>query len=538
MIKLMVVEDEKILCEGICRVGNWEALGVEICGTAENGKEALQKIQENKPDIILTDVVMPVMDGIALAGKVYEQHPEIRLVFLSGHEEFEYVRQAMEYRACHYLLKPAKIEKIEEVVAELRDDILKEREKAQEEARLHKKLEQSMPILREHYMNQLLLGTESDEERILHQFAFLNIPLQSRYTAVMICQPDHDLAGGRTAEKLILLQLQEICQAVAGRDYETVVFTDLKDRTVIAVNVPQAGWAKSVLPDLQEKASRIQMEAETRMNLSVSLGIGRMSYSISDLARAYREAEYALGYRFFMGNRSVIYIGDVEKDDDRNIISLEQQEEELITCIKAGDLAGVELWSTRYFESMARCAVGGQSFVYEEMNMFIGLLLRELRGKVLEGEQDFLTELENLREALRNRGNHAVLTEWQEQISAVLQSIAKKIRQNRTLRNEGLIEKAKKYICQNLSGDVSLITVADMVYVSPNYLSFLFRESGENFKDYVVKTKMQRATEMMQNSSYSLGQIAAALGYRDGRYFSQVYKKYQEGINAEGGGQK
>ena len=160
MVKMMVVEDEKILRDGICRVGNWDVLEVEICAVAGNGKEALQMIEENRPDIILTDVVMPVMDGIEFARQVYERYPEIRILFLSGHEEFEYVKKAMEYKACNYLLKPAKIEKIEEVVSEIKDEIVKSREKAMEEERLRRKLEQSMPILREHYMNQLLMGTE------------------------------------------------------------------------------------------------------------------------------------------------------------------------------------------------------------------------------------------------------------------------------------------------------------------------------------------------------------------------------------------
>ena len=534
MVKMMVVEDEKILRDGICRVGNWEALEVEICGAAENGQDALHKIEDCKPDIILTDVVMPVMDGIEFAGKVYAKYPEIRMIFLSGHEEFEYVKKAMEYKACNYLLKPAKIEKIEEVVAEIRDEILKERQRALEEDRLQRKLEQSMPVLREHYMNQLLTSPEYNEEERLNQFAFLNIDLGIRNIAVLICQPDRE-PEERSDVKIFLLRLQEICQNVMGNECKNVVFTDLKDRIVMVVNYPETGRLKEVLPYLQGKAARIQAEAEQLGGASISLGIGRPVLDMRYLAKAYREAEYALGYRFFMGNRSVIYIGDIEKEEQRDWISMEQREEELTACIKAGDIAGMERRLEQYFQILSQCAAGGQDFVYEEIAMFTGSLLRELRGKVPEGEQDFLTELEELRENLRVKDAHIVLTELQRQMSAVVESVTEKINQNRALRNEGIIEKAKKYVHHNLSGDVSLITVADMVYVSPNYLSFLFREGGENFKDYVVRVKMQRASEMMEDGNYSLGQIASALGYKDGRYFSQVYKKYQESAKTSGG---
>lgn len=525
MIKLMVVEDERILREGICRVGDWESYDVEICGVAANGKEALQKIEEQKPDVILTDVVMPIMDGIELAKNVYEQYPEIRIIFLSGHEEFEYVKKAMEYKASNYLLKPAKIEEIVRVVSEVRDEIERERKRIQEEERIRKKLEKSIPVLQEHYMNQVLSGLESNEAKIKRQLEFLNIDLECRNMAVMICESDTELEE-KMSSRIFLMQLNEICQSVISREYRCIVFTDLKDRVVIVLNYPDTMHTKEILLYLQGKALRIQAEMEEYWGRSVSMGIGRVAASIRYLSKAYKEAEYALSYRFFMGNKSVIYIGDIEKEEHKDLFLIEQKEAELLACVKAGDITGTERQTEVYFKLLGECAVCGQTFIYEEITEFVSLLLKELREKVLEGEENFLVELEDLLEELRRKNTYGTLVELQKQVGDVLQNIAEKINHNRLLRNEGIIEKAQKYVQQNLSGDVSLITVAEMVYVSPNYLSCLFKESGENFKDYVIRVKMQKAKEMMESEKYTLSQIALALGYKDGRYLSQVYKKY------------
>lgn len=527
MIKMMVVEDETILREGICRVGNWEALEVEICGAAGNGKEALQQMIKCRPDIILTDVVMPVMDGIELARQVHEQYPDIRVIMLSGHEEFAYVKKAMDYKACHYLLKPAKIEKIEETVAEVRDEILQEKSRRQEEERLKMKLEASLPILREHYLNQLVNGMEYDEKKIKTQFEALNIGLETCNIAVLVCEPDRK-EQGKNDSKITLLQLTEVCQEIMSEEYHCAVFTDIRDRVVTVLNYPDGMYKKDIVLYLEGKAVRIQNEMEACANISVSVGIGRLINSIRYLSRAYKEADDALAYRFFMGNKSVIYIGDIEREENGDWLLLEQAKEEVLACIKAGDVAGLEQQIDRYFLLLGQHSAWEQSHIYEEVAILVNYLFRFIRGIQAEAQNGSLPELDRLAENLRKKDAFATLAELQMQVNLVVRNIADQINKDRVLRNEGIIDRAKKYVQQNVSGDVSLITVADSVYVSPNYLSFLFKESGENFKDYVIRTKMQKAKAMIESGKYSMNQIALELGYKDGRYLSQVYKKYQE----------
>lgn len=529
MIKMMVVEDEKILREGICKVGNWEKYDVEISGQAENGRDALQQIQSNQPDIILTDVVMPVMDGIELTKIVHEQYPEIRVILLSGHEEFEFVKKAMEYKACNYLLKPVRMERLLEVVLEVKEEILTARKKKADDEILRKKLEDSIPILRGHYMNQLLNGHERDEQRIRQQLDFLGVNIDTENIAVMIGEVDRKSEEGDKF-RITLLQLRELCEEIIGNEFRCIVFDDLKDRIVIVLNYLKGSSIKDIVTYLQGKAVRIQKEIKELRGESVSFGIGRMVRNICYLPKAYREAENALNYRFFMGNMSILYIGDIVTEEHGKSLFVEQQEE-LLLCIRTGDCDGTKKQLQKYFQTLSQHASKGQEYILETIKMFTAYLVIFLKESSMELESEFFAELDSFIQDLGRRKNFTTLHELEEKLSMVMLHMTEKINENRILRNEGIIEKAEKYVKQNLSGDVSLITVADAVFVSPNYLSFLFKEHGENFKDYVVRIKMERATELIQTEKYNLNQIARELGYKDGRYFSRVYKKYRDGLS-------
>ncbi len=529
MIKLLVVEDEAILREGICSVGEWKQNGFEIIGAVSNGEEALREIKANVPDIILTDVVMPVVDGIELTKQVYEKYPMIKVVLLSGHEEFEYVKKAMDFKACSYLLKPAKIEQLMETLCTVRDEIYAETEREKEKDRLKKKLEESIPIVRQHLLNQLLNDIEYEDDQVEKQFEFLGIDLSTERLALILCELDSTFRD-KYETSLALLQLKEICQEVLEEEYRCIAFEDLKDRIVVILNFPAEVGRKDFLLYLEGKAVRIQKEFENRTGNIASLGLGRLISDAASLPKAYHEAEWALNYRFFMGMGSVIYIGDIEREQNEDWLMVQNKEETILECMKVGDIKGVTEALSGYFELLGQCSTKGQDYVLSKLLVFLSYLIRFMHVDKSEEETKLCEKLENLFRSLNDIGKRSTLTELEEIVTKEILEVTKAVNDSRNLRNEGIIEKAQKYIKQNLNGDVSLITVAEYVYVSPNYLSFLFKESGENFKDHVVRVKMEEAARLMEEGNLNLNQIAAALGYKDGRYLSQVYKKYY-GLN-------
>ncbi|MBC8035190.1 MAG: response regulator, partial [Chitinophagaceae bacterium] len=188
---MLIVDDEELIRNGIFQTGHWQQHEIEVIGLASDGIHALEFIREIKPDIVLTDIVMPNMDGIQLIKTLKEQYPEIKVIILSGFDEFQYAKSAIEYKVHHYLLKPAKIEVILDEVLKLKNQIQREQEKVSRDELVRKKLKESFPLLREQFLNRLVQGKTEVPENIASNFKYLEIDLSLSRLCVMVLQIDN-----------------------------------------------------------------------------------------------------------------------------------------------------------------------------------------------------------------------------------------------------------------------------------------------------------------------------------------------------------
>lgn len=528
MVKMLIVEDEEILRNGIYRTGDWNNRDVVVIGLAKNGKEALALMEEELPDIILTDVVMPVMDGITLVKTIRERYQGIKVIILSGHEEFEYAKCAIEYNASNYLLKPATIEKVVEEVLKVKKEIEAEREKQEEQQDIRQRLVESIPTLRTHFLNQFITQEVTDPDEIEKQFRFLSIPLELSNLLVMALEMDVQkgerqdlrLGGGEEKDKII-----RVCEDVMQAEYRSCAFGNGSGKVIVLFNYPVHMQTKDMIKYVEGKAVRIQKELLSRYTISVSIGIGRPAKNRSTISKTYIGALTALAYKFFMGAGSMIYLGDIESPDVDVVQNLGEVESEILLCLRSGDEGRLSELFASYFEPFAKTGGTRPESVYEEVTLLAIHMLRILRSMEYQQAAADVMDTEQILEELKMR-RLTTLDEIRLRMEGMAKQVVGHVNADRILRSQGMVVKAKEYIGTHLDRDVSLITVADAVFVSPNYLSFLFKESGEKFKDYVIRAKMEKATSLLQEGKCSLSQIAATVGYSDGRYFSQVYRKY------------
>jgi two-component system response regulator YesN len=165
MLKLMIVDDEELERNGLKRSIDWNSLGIEVMGVYENGKIALDAIRMNQPDILLTDIRMPIMDGLALAQKVSEISGNIRIIFVSGYEDFNYAKRAVELDAYKYILKPYEIDEMVTTLKEIVKECEREKDSIFEQEILKRKLEESLPLLKERFCRDLLDGKINEDNR-------------------------------------------------------------------------------------------------------------------------------------------------------------------------------------------------------------------------------------------------------------------------------------------------------------------------------------------------------------------------------------
>ena len=164
LYSILLADDEEEVRKGIIRKIDWENLGFQVVGDAENGEEALEKIEQLKPDVVMTDIRMPYMDGLTLAKRIRQKYPSTRILIFSGYDDFEYAQQAIKLNVTEYILKPVNVEELTEILNRVRENLNEEIEQRRNIRRIRESYQNSLPILKELFLNDLVKGNVPEEE--------------------------------------------------------------------------------------------------------------------------------------------------------------------------------------------------------------------------------------------------------------------------------------------------------------------------------------------------------------------------------------
>ena len=176
--KIMLVDDEEEVRTSIIRKIDWQDAGFEVIGDAENGKEALEKIEQNEPDVVLTDIRMPYMDGLEMAENIRQRYPSIKIVIFSGFDEFEYAKKAIKLNVIEYILKPVNVEELTAILKKIKKNLDEEIEQKRDVSLLRENYKRSLPILREQFLKDLV-SRQMDEMTVAERLEQYDIPLAS-----------------------------------------------------------------------------------------------------------------------------------------------------------------------------------------------------------------------------------------------------------------------------------------------------------------------------------------------------------------------
>jgi two-component system response regulator YesN len=529
MIKLLIADDEEVILYGYKNAIDWEKHGVEVVGLAENGVQALELAIDKKPDIVMTDIVMPKMNGIQLITSLKEMYPKIRTIIMSGHDEFEFAKSAIQNGVSNYLLKPVRTEMILEEVLRLKVEIEEELKKRKVNEEMRKKLLESIPLLRAQYMNTLLNSISLEEQAVEEKLAYLDINISSKNVGLMVIQLDSYAPKSKplNLEEFYAeyMQIKEICYEVMGRDKYYFVFEDRNDRMVVFLNYDKNIIDMDYVEFMTSEAEKIQNKIQDKLGETASIGISKNKSSISMIGQAYKEAISALEHRFFMGNNSIVFIGDVHIVTDEILDYPQEIEDEIIKAIRMGNYENTCNLINAFFSAIGKPEKKSKKDIYSIATILINSIYRSLI-KLDNSESDEFNR--TLLRAIKDFQEKEVVTFANiiDELKKTLYIITRKINSDRDIRKNSLVQNAVEYIQKNISKDVSLQTVADAVYISPNYLSSLFKENfSESFKDFVIRVKIEKAQELLQTTDLKVKQVADAVGYNDCRYFTKTFKK-------------
>ena len=489
MYRVYIADDEHLVIRGLKRRINWERLNCQVIGSAQDGVCALQEILELQPDIVITDILMPEMDGLEVIRRASRQIDCAYIIF-SGYSEFDYAKQALKLGTVDYLIKPVNIEEIE-------SSIMKAEERL-EQSSLRAASSLSVDQYAQLQMIRLLNGLESEAWE-LNQY--------SVFQAVVI-------GGGKGEAKQLTEQLKElenpVCRVFLAKDKNALVLVAAaKEERDIAYF---------------RKRLAVKMEKLRRQYSHCYWGLGCLCDSARELAVSYARANEMLNYCQFTGQQiDEEYVLNAYRPSDfrdwiRDIAAMAVQESET-------DEARQEmqrLAKSVVHHKLSVCAIRdlGRDLLYEMRLAFektMGEAAEKEAGEIFSASQmEDIQSIEQMQECLNGR-----IRSMRDYMSGQVLELRK-----------GQMDRIRAFIRQNLSLPLTLSQIAQSVKMNPSYVSHFFRkESGIHLFEYIAQERVKRAQDLLRTTDWKIARISSEVGYEDQRYFCQVFKK-QMGITA------
>ncbi|MBB6729473.1 response regulator [Cohnella zeiphila] len=524
MLKMIIADDEYNVREGLKEVVRWEELGVEVIADAADGLETVELCRALKPDILLTDIRMPMMDGLEAALKLKENGDPVRVIIISGAEDFGYAKTALSLNADGYILKPIKLDELRQTVRKVVDAISAERSREAQAERLERQVRENMPVLREKFLAEWTMGMYGNEKEVEDKLRFFGLPfpVEGPWTVAVVQIDDYEQAVGRYSEarkQLLGFSVHNVLDEIAARGGSGTSFPMYENEHVVLFRPPAPGAL-----DTAAVCREMTDSLRTYLKLSASCGIGRPARSAVDLYGSYREALAAIRHTFYTGKNSVLFIGDFEADRrELEFPQLFDAENELIRLMKLGDAEEAAATVGLIFDTLRghpRLPIGYAQSVCVELVHAADKALRELDENIRQIVPDYsavLASLYDKREA----------SELREAMLGLFGRLAGFFAQKHTQKNGRTVQKIKAIISRAYMENVSVSKLAEEVYLSPNYISLIFKqETGESITEYVTKVRMEAAKELLKSPDLKILDIAEMVGFENAAYFSTVFKKY------------
>lgn len=524
--KLLLVDDEEEMRRGIAKKIEWGKYGFQLAGEAENGREALEIAEKIMPDVVITDIKMPFMDGMKLSEELKKNIPSVKIVILTGFDEFEYAKKAVNLNVTEYLLKPVSSKELIDILFKLKTQLDDEIAKKEDMKALKAHYARSLPILKEKFFSSLITSRLSKDE-IEEKCRNYDINLEGDcFIAAVVSIDEGILKQGRVSgsgeeAELVRHAIFNIVDEIGTKHDVGNIFMH-NDKIVLIISRTE-DKREIIISEILSTLEEIRQSVEKYLKLTVTIGLGTIEKDVSLLSESFQNAVSALDYRLILGNNRIMWIEDIEPGSKGKIVFDENMEHDLESSIKVGTEKEVIDTIDMMFDKLSYTKTSFKGFQIYLLEMLTSILKAAQRSNV--DLVNIFGDNCNLFVELYGFNDMKHIRSWFKDISVhIMNHIMKERKDN----NELLVAKAKEYIRKNYcDSNININDLCSYLHISQTYFSLIFkRETKITFTNYLTSIRMDEAKQLLKTTNMKTLAVARKVGYSEPNYFSYCFKRY------------
>jgi two-component system, response regulator YesN len=533
MLKLLIVEDERWEREGLLDFIDWNALGIAVPVPACDGFEGIELAQRIRPDIIITDIKMPGMDGLKMSGKIREFLPEVKIIVLTGYDDFRLAQEAIRINTFAYILKPVEEQELYDAVKKTAEDCNASRMHQEEVLRLKENKEKNDKIVASIFLLDLLKGG-SFEDPMKRQGGFSLLPQEGFFLVLAL------MAAENQRLSLPYQNFEKVEKFLAA----SLLFSESDHVQLIHAVDPVKGVLYLCICTSGELQGRITASCDILIQAFIEetgmkpvIGAGKPVDGLELMKQSCRQAEEALEYAVFIGGQSFVAFEELERNHWERSQKVSEfmtvgsyYNKQLLHALRSGDEERTNSLLRELFSVISENAVIGReiivNYLYGLVNE-IGIMIYNLYHNT--GADTAGVQILSL----------GTLSEMKDYVYDYIERVLEQFRVQKSKKDESIVKKVEELIQARYASDINLRTISSEVYLSPNYLGCIFKKTtGESFNDYLCRVRMEKAKELLASPKSKVTSVANAVGISNTSYFCVLFKnaygtapgEYQESI--------
>ena len=529
MIRILVVDDELVVRVGIKSMIDWNSHGFQIAGEAADGEDALKKIPELDPHIILTDIKMPKMDGIELIKIVREKYSRIKIVVLSCHNDFDFVKQAMKLGASDYILKLSmRCEELLEVMNNIKKEIAECVIESDQINNLYKKINSNMDVIKEKFFKKVINGNYLSPEDIYREAKELNIRFDNGVYIILASQINrHTSAQKKTKLEPVLLRnsILNIIEEVIPKDLFGDVFSDGNETFVTVFTLGEVTDEYNLInKKIKHFANYIHELIWTYLGVSVSTGMyDHIITCLDAIGDAYKKAAEACEHRFYFKESKLILDSELSYTEDCHEYFNNSIQKEIYSLLEVGEVDEIRQFMERMFNQLAEKRNITPREVRRTFKQIINVFHQVIREFNIPDEHEKLVCFNFKDGEIDMVDNIYKLQQWFDDCIEEYMEYYCRIQKGAYTEE---ILRLKHYISENYEKEITLKQAARFLNVGRNYFCSIFKkETGQTFYDYLINVRIEKAKGFLRKTGLKNYEVAKIVGYDNFNYFSTAFKK-------------